>query len=100
VAALIQPITERPYRKVSVPCPDGAKSQAMERIERELPQQFPEGDVSTEYGVRIELPDASWVLVRPSGTEEYIRFYAESDDIDTLVETTRGVVEECIAASE
>ncbi|MFC7210510.1 phosphomannomutase [Natronoarchaeum sp. GCM10025321] len=100
VATLIEPITERPYRKVSVPCPDGVKSQAMERIERELPEQFPEGDVSTEYGVRIELPDASWVLVRPSGTEEYIRFYAESDDIDALVETTRGVVEECIAASE
>lgn len=99
VATLVEPITERPYRKISVPCPDAAKSAAMDRIERELPERFPERDVSTEYGVRIERPDASWVLVRPSGTEEYIRFYAESDDIEELVATTRAVVEDAIEAS-
>ncbi|QSG02656.1 phosphomannomutase [Natranaeroarchaeum sulfidigenes] len=99
VATLVEPITERPYRKISVPCPDAAKTPAMERIGRELPDQFPDGDVSTEYGVRIELPDASWVLVRPSGTEEYVRFYAESDDIDRIVETTRAVVADAIEAS-
>lgn len=100
VATLVDPITERPYRKVSVPCPDAAKAPAMDRIARELPDQFSDGEVSTEYGVRIELPDASWVLVRPSGTEEYVRFYAESDAIDELVETTRRVVEDAVAASE
>ncbi len=99
VATLIEPITERPYRKISVPCPDAAKTPAMDWIGRELPREFPDGDVSTEYGVRIELPDASWVLVRPSGTEEYVRFYAESDDIDSVVETTRSVVEDAIETS-
>lgn len=96
VETLREPISERPYRKVSVPCPDRVKDDAMSRIEQRLPERFPDGEVSTEYGVRIELPDASWLLVRPSGTEDYVRLYAESDDIDELVRTARGVIETAI----
>ncbi|PSP56287.1 phosphomannomutase, partial [Halobacteriales archaeon QS_1_67_19] len=58
-----------------------------------LPAAFPDGEVDTEYGVRVELPDASWVLVRPSGTEPYVRIYAEAEDVDALVDRARETVE-------
>lgn len=98
LAALREPITERPYRKVSVDCPDEAKPGAMERLGTSLPEAFPKGEVDTDYGVRIDLPDGSWVLVRPSGTEPYVRVYAESDDVDTLVDEATSVVETAAAA--
>ncbi|MFB6122360.1 MAG: phosphomannomutase [Haloferacaceae archaeon] len=97
--ALRAPVTERPYRKVSVPCPDDLKATAMDRLETALPEAFPDASVDTEYGVRLERPDGSWVLVRPSGTEPYVRIYAEADDVDGLVATARDAVEAAVDAA-
>ncbi|WP_353633624.1 phosphomannomutase [Halobacterium sp. NMX12-1] len=97
LAALREPVTERPYRKVSVECPDAAKEAVMARLAEDLPAEFPDADVDTEYGVRLEFPDASWTLVRPSGTEPYVRVYAEADVVDDLVESVAGVVEDAVA---
>ncbi|MFU1781968.1 phosphopentomutase/phosphoglucosamine mutase [Haloarcula japonica] len=91
-------ISERPYEKVSVECPDDAKTETMARLESTLPDTFPEADVSTEYGVRLSFDDGSWTLVRPSGTEPYVRVYAESDDIDALVADTTQAVRDAVAA--
>ena len=99
LATLREPVTERPYRKVSVECPDGAKDAVMAQLAEDLPTEFPDADVHTEYGVRLEFPDASWTLVRPSGTEPYVRVYAESDDVDALVESVAGVVEDAVASA-
>jgi phosphomannomutase len=96
VATLRDPVTERPYEKASVDCPDDRKEGAMERVERALPQQFAEADVNTDYGVRVDLSDGSWILVRPSGTEPYVRVYAESDDVEDLLRTAVGVVEDAV----
>ena len=93
LGALRAPITERPYRKVSVPCPDEEKQQVMAAVETDLPEAFPDASVDTEYGVRIEREDSSWALVRPSGTEPYIRLYAEADDVEQLVASVRAVIE-------
>jgi phosphomannomutase len=93
VDSLREPITERPYRKVSLDCPDPAKSAAMATLETSLPEAFPEATVSLEYGVRLDRPDGSWLLVRPSGTEPYIRLYAESETVDELVEAATEVIE-------
>ncbi|KAB1194375.1 phosphomannomutase [Haloferax sp. MBLA0076] len=90
---LREPVTERPYRKVSVSCPDDAKATAMGALETSLPDAMDPESVDTEYGVRLEFADASWTLVRPSGTEPYIRVYAEADDVDSLVERVTEVVE-------
>ena len=95
-ATLREPVTERPYRKVSVDCPDAAKADAMATLETTLPDAFPGAAVDTEYGIRLEFEDASWLLVRPSGTEPYIRLYAESESVDDLVAEARSVIETAI----
>jgi phosphomannomutase len=95
--ALREPVTERPYRKVSVACPDDRKAAVMATLAETLPEAFPAATVATDHGVRLERPDGSWVLVRPSGTEPYVRIYAESDEVDALVETATGVVETAVA---
>jgi phosphomannomutase len=92
LATLREPVTERPYRKESVRCPDERKPAAMATIESALHEAFPEASVTTEYGVRLTFPDDSWTLVRPSGTEPYVRVYAESDEVDALVESVTDIV--------
>ncbi|WP_267163129.1 phosphopentomutase/phosphoglucosamine mutase [Halovenus salina] len=90
--ALREPVRERPYRKVSVDCPDEHKADVMAELETALPEQFPEAAVETEYGIRLDIPDDGWTLVRPSGTEPYIRVYAESESVDDLVDTVSDLV--------
>ena len=96
LAALREPIAERPYRKVSVDCPDEAKRAVMARLEQSLPDTFPAAAVDTDYGVRLDFDDGSWTLVRPSGTEPYVRVYAESEAVDELVADVRGVVADAV----
>jgi len=98
LAALRDPVTERPYRKADVRCPDGAKAAVMDRLAWELPERFPDAAVDTEHGVRLELRDGGWVLVRPSGTEPYVRIYVESESVDDVVSTVVGVVESAVDA--
>lgn len=97
--SLREPVTERPYRKVSVECPDDAKAATMERLETALPDAFAEAAVSLDHGVRLSFDDGSWALVRPSGTEPYVRLYAESEDVESLVADVRGIIENAVAQS-
>jgi phosphomannomutase len=97
VGALTDPVEEHPYRKEAVDCPEEAKPDAMARLRESVPDTFPEADVSTDHGVRADLPDGSWLLVRPSGTEPVVRVYVESEDADTLLESVRGLVTAAVA---
>ena len=92
LATLREPIAERPYRKVSVDCPDDRKATVMERLATTLPEAFPDADVDTEHGVRLVL-DEGWVLVRPSGTEPKVRVYVESEQVEELRERAVAAVE-------
>ena len=95
--ALREPVAERPYRKVSVECPDDRKERAMSLLRQRLPEEYPAAGVDTEYGIRLTLEDAAWTLVRPSGTEPYVRVYAESEAVDRLVPEVVAVVEAAVA---
>jgi len=84
--ALREPVMERPYRKENVACPDEQKDVAMNRIRKRATEAFPDADIDTEYGLRADFPDGSWTLIRPSGTEPYLRVYVEADAIEELTE--------------
>lgn len=99
LSVLRDPITERPYRKESVECPDECKSAAMDRIRETLPKRFSDAAIDVEHGVRLDFEDG-WVLVRPSGTEPYVRVYAESDTVDELVTTVSETVENAVADAD
>ena len=71
----------------------------MDLLTDRLPETFPDAGVDTEHGVRLTFEDGGWVLVRPSGTEPYVRLYVESDDVDALVDDVRGVMETAVADS-
>ena len=96
---LRDPVNERPYRKESVNCPDSVKDEVMGRVQPALADRFPDATFDTEYGVRMELDDGSWVLVRPSGTEPYVRVYAESEDIEALLATVTDAVSRLVQES-
>lgn len=99
VESLTAGVTERPYRKEAVSCPETRKARAMDRIADELPRKLPDATVDREHGVRLDLPEGAWLLVRPSGTEPLIRLYAESDDVESLVQTGRSVVESAVSSA-
>ena len=96
VATLRAPVTEPPYRKESVACPDRKKAAVMEQLGDRLPAAY-EGTVETEHGLRIDLAEG-WFLVRPSGTEPYVRVYAEHPSVDTLVAELTDHVEAVVDA--
>ena len=48
-------------------------------------------------GLKLIFDDGSWVLMRPSGTEPVVRYYAESastEDLDKLLEYGRQWITE------
>jgi phosphomannomutase len=94
--ALREPVSERPYRKVNVECPDGEKAAAMSRLRRGAAAAFPDATVDTEHGVRLDFADGSWALIRPSGTEPYLRVYVESEEIAELTERARGFAADAV----
>jgi len=51
--------------------------------------------VVTIDGTKLILSDGSWVLIRPSGTEPVVRFYAESfsqEGLDRLTEAGKAFI--------
>ena len=94
--ALVGPVTARPYRKVSVDCPDARKEAAMGALDSTLPDAFPDASVDRRHGIRLDLGGGDWVLVRPSGTEPKLRIYAESDDVEKLVSAVSALVESAV----
>lgn len=78
LSELLASIPEYPTMREKLPCPNEKKDMIMESAESELEACFNDtSNVNNIDGIRITFEDGSWVLVRPSGTEPYIRITLE-----------------------
>ena len=95
LSSLANAIPCYPMQREKIACSNALKAAAMAIIEKEWPFFNP----SRVDGLRSDLPDG-WVLVRPSGTEPYIRITAEGKDKKRLkerVDVVRRLVEKACA---
>ncbi len=73
---------------------DGAEKDAlMSRLRDATPSSFAGvavADVLTVDGVKLNLEDGSWMLMRPSGTEPLVRIYTEARTKDRLKELEKA----------
>ena len=97
LSTLREPISERPYKKVSVRCADEHKRTVLELLTERLQVEFPDSTVDTSYGLRLSWPDGSWVLLRPSGTEPKFRIYLEAPTLEPRLSDIIAIVEEAVA---
>ena len=78
---LLDEIPSYPNIREKIICSKEAKIKVMENMEELLKSEFDDiSDINSIDGVRLTFTDDSWVLVRPSGTEDYIRITLESRD--------------------
>lgn len=81
LSQLLDEIPSYPNIREKIICSKQAKIKVMENMEELLTAEFDDiVDVNSLDGVRLTFSDDSWVLVRPSGTEDYIRITLESRD--------------------
>jgi len=78
---LLDEIPSYPNIREKITCSKEAKIKVMENMEDLLKGAFDDiVEVNSVDGVRLTFADHSWVLVRPSGTEDYVRITLESRD--------------------
>lgn len=81
LSQLLDEIPSYPNIREKITCSKESKVKVMENMEDLLCRAFDDiVDVNSLDGVRLTFSDDSWVLVRPSGTEDYIRITLESRD--------------------
>ncbi|KXB02314.1 phosphoglucosamine mutase [candidate division MSBL1 archaeon SCGC-AAA261F17] len=83
LSELVDGVSSYPVCRAKIDCPNKEKEKVMQSVEEQAPQVF--GDIVEKLtldGLRLEFEDGAWLLVRPSGTEPYIRVTAEADDED------------------
>ena len=83
LSKLLDEIPSYPTIRDKIVCENIQKTLIMEKVKEELPDKFDDvNDVNFIDGVRISMDDGSWVLVRPSGTEAYIRITLEGRNME------------------
>ncbi len=80
---ILKEIPSYPTKRVKIPCEDELKSILMEKLKETI-----SGEIDTTDGIRIRTDDG-WILIRPSGTEPYVRITAEGKDEKTLNELVK-----------
>ena len=87
LSELLAEIPSYPNIREKITCSKEAKVKVMENMQELLENEFDDiVEVNSLDGVRLTFADDSWVLVRPSGTEDYIRITLESRDADRAEE--------------
>lgn len=93
LSELLEQIPSYPNIREKITCSAEAKIRVMENMEELLTSAFDDVcDVNSIDGVRLTFKDDSWVLVRPSGTEDYIRITLESRD----AQRAESIKETCV----
>lgn len=64
--------------KDKIPC----SSEEAQTLIKALKGEFPQADITD--GIKINLDEKNWVMIRPSGTEPIVRIYAEADSEENL----------------
>ncbi len=81
LSELLLEIPSYPNIREKITCSKEAKIKVMENMEELLKAEFDDiKDINSIDGVRLTFSDDSWLLVRPSGTEDYVRITLESRD--------------------
>ena len=90
---LLDEIPSYPNIREKITCSKEAKIRVMENMEELLKSEFDDiCDINSIDGVRLTFADDSWVLVRPSGNEDYIRITLESRD----AQRAEDIKESCV----
>lgn len=93
-------IENYPTIREKVTCSNDKKEEVMKIVEEEFVNEFDDiKEVLTIDGVRLSFKDNSWVLIRPSGTEAYIRITAEAknqEDLNKINEISKNFLEKLI----
>ncbi|WP_407423618.1 phosphoglucosamine mutase [Methanobrevibacter sp.] len=90
---LLAQIPQYPNIREKIICSKEAKIKVMENMEELLTGAFDDiRDINSIDGVRLTFEDDSWVLVRPSGTEDYVRITLESRN----QERAESIKETCV----
>ena len=93
LSELLLEIPSYPNIREKITCSKEAKTAVMENMEDLLKDSFDDiKEINSIDGVRLTFNDDSWVLVRPSGTEDYIRITLESKDSTKA----RAIKETCV----
>jgi phosphoglucosamine mutase len=81
LSELLLEIPSYPNIREKITCSKEAKIAVMTNMEELLKDAFDDiREINSIDGVRLTFEDDSWVLVRPSGTEDYVRITLESRD--------------------
>ena len=98
LSELLAEIPSYPNIREKITCSKEAKVKVLENMEELLKDAFDDiVEVNSLDGVRLTFADDSWVLVRPSGTEDYIRITLESRDearAESIKETCVKIINE------
>ena len=101
LSKLLDEIPSYPNIREKITCSKEDKISIMENMEKLLIDAFANidsmsvSDVNTIDGVRLTFDDGSWVLVRPSGTEDYVRITLEAknqNDAETIRDISANVI--------
>ena len=95
---LLAQIPSYPNIREKIICSKEAKLKVMENMEELLTSAFDDiREINSIDGVRLTFDDDSWVLVRPSGTEDYVRVTLESrsqEKAESIKETCVKIINE------
>ncbi|MGC9517071.1 MAG: phosphoglucosamine mutase [Methanomicrobiales archaeon] len=100
LSKLLSNITSYTTKREKITCDKEDKDRIMQSVIEKLHHNFNDvKNVDNIDGIRISLQDGSWVLVRPSGTEAYIRITLEgktpnraSEILDISSKFIRGTI--------